>query len=372
LTDVFAIQDEIALAVVDILKVKLLGDERLAITRTPVLDVATYNLYLKGRYHWNERSESGLLNAVRCFEEAVAREPDYALAHVGLADTFNMIGAYGYAPPGVVYARAKAAVHRALEIDPASAEAHASLGWVLYECDWDWNGAEAEFRRAIALKPAYSVARMWYAHFLMVQGRLDEAIQEFGQALTVDPFSLIAHANIGCCHYYADRLERAKEVLCATLEMNSDFFSARLYLAWAHLAAGEHTEAITELVRAAGGLQAYSMAVSSLGYAYGIAGETASAQAVLARLGVLAGSRHIPAFDFALVHLGLGDVEQSLRWLEESFANHEMWISYLKIHPLLDRIRGESRFQAILAGAGFAGSDGGTTEVMRRSTTDPM
>lgn len=359
LTDVFAIQDEIVLAVVAELKVKLFGAEHATIEKEPAVGISTYNLYLKGRYHWNERTESGLREAIEYFDEAIAREPNFVLAHVGLAESYNMLGAYGYCAPGEVYPRVKSAARRALDIDPANAEAHASLGWALYEYDWDWPGAEREFRCAIELKPGYSVARMWYAHFLMLQGRLDEAIREFENALLVDPLALIAHANIGCCHHFARRHDQAKDILRATLEMNAGFLMARIYLGWTLLAEGNPAAAIEELRRAIGEAQDYSMAVSSLGYAYGVAGDRDAARATLEQLERLAAERHIPAFDSALVHLGLGDTEMALQGLEIAVTNREMWISYLKMSPLVDRLRCEPRFQRVLARAGLASGTAG-------------
>ena len=211
LDDIFAIQSEIAEKVVTELSVKLVGAEKNRLEKMPTKDSEVYMLYLKGRHYWNERSDEGLQKAVSCFEQAVKRDPDFALGYTGLADCYNVMGKNGPGEPGPNFERAKEFATKALELDENLAEAHAALAGVLNYYSHDWNRAEAEFRRAIELKPNYSPAHQWYSHLLGAQHRLREAEHEMAIAVQLDPFSVIMNHNMGAAYYYQGDFDKAIE-----------------------------------------------------------------------------------------------------------------------------------------------------------------
>jgi TolB-like protein len=228
--DIFAIQDEISLAIVEKLKVKLLGEEKVALVKRYTDDLEAYNLYLKGRYFWYKRTREAILKGLEYFHQAIEKDPTYALAYAGIADCYNMLGFFDYLSPKEAFPKAKAAAAKALEIDGTLAEAHSSLAEVKTYYDHDWLGAEREFQRAIELNPSYSTAYQWYGEYLALMGRHDESIIMGKRALEVDPLSPIVSTNLAGFYWLARQYDEAIERYQKVLEMEPDFMVARLWL----------------------------------------------------------------------------------------------------------------------------------------------
>jgi len=227
--DIFTVQDEISLAIVDKLKVKLLRKEEDALVKHYTDNIEAYNLYLKGRYFWNRRYEGGLQKGIECFQQAIGKDPLYALAYAGIADCYNLIGEFGFLPPKVAYPEAKKAAEKALEIDGMLAEAHASLGWISLFYDWDWPVAKRRLEQAIELNPKYSTAHAWYALCLALMEKFEEAITEVKRAQELDPLSLIINATVGLILYFARRNDEALEQYSKTLEIDPNFSLAYFF-----------------------------------------------------------------------------------------------------------------------------------------------
>jgi eukaryotic-like serine/threonine-protein kinase len=357
MADVFAIQDEISRAIVDSLKVKLLGREDTTLVRPPTHNLDAYNLYLKGRFFWSQRGE-GLLKALDCFAQAIENDPQYPAPLTGIADCNNMIAWYGLAPPREAFDAARDAALRALSIDRNCAEAHTSLAFVKMFHDWDWTGAEQEYLRALQLKPGYATAHHWYGEYLLAAGRFDEGIAEANRAQESDPLGLIIHAYRGLAFYFARRFDESIAICHRALEMEQSFIPTHLWLglAWLGLAnqqCGQLEDAVEVLQEAASFPNAGQFLLGFLGHAQGRAGRREDAQGTLEELHRLAGNTYVSPFSVALVLLGLGEREESLSWLEKASQERTCWLVWLGVDPMFDSLRDEPRFQAILAQMGL-------------------
>ena len=346
--DVFAIQDEIARAIGGALRVRLLEPRRETRVKPPTDDLEAYGLYLKGRHFWNRRTEQDLRLGMQYFEEALARDPGFALAHAGLADSWALLGFYSAAPPGEVFPKAKRAAHEALAREPDLAEAHPSLAYAAMYYDWDWPEAERAFRRAIELHPGYATAHQWYGNFLSVVGRSEESIVEFERALALDPLSALKFAALGWGCYFARQYERAVEECRRGIELEPGNMVAHAWLALGLEALGRSDEAVTcaeETARLSGG------GVSSLGFlghVYAMAGRAADAREVLEKLMRLSETRYVSQYDIALTHLGLGEPDIAIEWLERGYAERDHQMVFLKVDPRLDALRDRGDFGRLL------------------------
>lgn len=346
--DIFAIQDEISLAIVDNLKLKLIRKEKAQLMKRYTEDQEAYTLYLKGRYFWNRRYEGGLQKAIEYFQKAIEKDSIFVLAYAGIADCLCVMGLYDWIPPKEAYPNAKAATLRALEIDNTLPEAHASLGWIKMFYDWDWAAAEKAFKRAIELNPNYATAHEWYATFLAPMGRFDEAISELKKAQELDPLSLIIHAIGGYVYSFAGLVDKAIECCHKTIEMDPNFMLAYFFLGNAYSWNSLWKEAISAFQKLAALSGDSPLALGFLGFAYGMGGQKAEAQKILDRLNRL--SKDGDAFPFfkLTVHIGLGDRVQALEWLEKAYDEKESMLAFIKFWPLFDSLRQESRFKALL------------------------
>ncbi|MEW5928077.1 MAG: BTAD domain-containing putative transcriptional regulator [Gemmatimonadota bacterium] len=356
--DVFAVQDEIARAVVEALRVELAGEGG-ALVLESTGDPEAHALYLRGRAAWYTRTPEGLEEAVGHFRRALERDPAYALAHIGLADAYNMLGAfdYGVHPPGEIYPRAREAAARALALRPDLAEAHTALANVLLNYEWDWEGAARAFRRALGLNPGYAVAYHWYSLYLGAVGRHAEALDAVRRARELDPMSLVMGTALARQLYFARDLGGAAREYRAVLAAEPGFLPARLGLGVTLAQAGAAGEAAAELERAAeapGGPRPVVLAL--LGHAQGRAGRRAAAEAALARLRRAAAERWVPPEYFAVVHLGLGDADAALDQLERACDARSGSVVYLGVDPLLDPVRGDPRFRRLCARVGLPAS----------------
>jgi eukaryotic-like serine/threonine-protein kinase len=346
--DIFEVQSDIAGQVVEKLGVTLALDEQSRLRAQPTTNHEAYTLYLKGRHFWNRRTEENIQTALDYFEQAVNLDPGYARAWVGIADSWIFRGWYSQVAPREAFPRATSAVRRALEFDSTLAEAHASLAHIHLEFDYDWEAAEREYRRAIALDPRYAIAHHWYGGFLSAMGRHADALREAEAARALDPLSLIVQTWVGLRHYFARRYDDAIAEYRTALDLDRDFAPAHWHLGWAYLAAGRLEEGVAA-ARQALALDPESLLyLASLGHAYARAGMAPEARATLARLAEASGERHVSAYHVAAIHAALEDTTATLDWLDRAYDERSPWIGYLGVDPRFDAVRSHPGFRRLL------------------------
>ncbi len=334
------------------LRPQLSGSEQERLAKVGTKDAEAYQLYLKGRYYWNKRTEDGFNKAKDYFNQAIGIDPNYALAYAGLADDYLLLGENGFVLPADAYGEAKAAALKAIEIDDTVAEAHTSLADVKAVYDWDWAGAEREFKRAIELNPNYGTAHQWYAEdILMRLGRHEEAIAEIRRAEAVDPLSLIINATECEVLAVAGDYENAIKQGHKTLELDPNFPDGHFELGRAYEFKGMYHEAIEELQKAASLSEPDSKA--SVGHAYAKMGDNAAASAVLGELEGLATEKHRESFGEALIYTALGDKDQAFRHLQEAYDQRNYWITTIKTDRRFDPLRSDPRYADLLRRMGL-------------------
>jgi serine/threonine-protein kinase len=348
--DVFAIQDEISLAIVEKLKINLLGGQKTKLTKRQTEDIEAYNLYLKGRYFWNKRTEKALRKGIGYFSEAIKLDPEYAVAYTGLADSYNLLSAYSIASPGESIPKAKAAATKALRIDPDLAEGHECLGHVDMLYNWDWQNAGKEFKRAIELNPNYATAHQRHGILLTAMGQMDEALAEIKRARELDPLSLIINTDVGLFFFLQREYDVAEELSGKPLEMDPNFAVARFAHGLALEQMERHEEAAGEFQKAiaiSGGNPIY---LSALGHARAIAGSREEAQKILSELLELSRRRYVSPYSTATVCAGLGETDEAFTWLERALEEHSVWLGHLhlRVDPRLDCLRSDPRFGLLL------------------------
>jgi serine/threonine-protein kinase len=351
--DVFAIQDEIARAIVSTLKVKLLGEPDAPLVKEATKNVEAYTHYLKGRYYWNKRTQTGLLKGINHFDAAVDEDGMFALAYAGLADSHNILGFYDFVSPREAFPQAKAAALKALEMDEGLAEAHAALAYELLYYDWDFVAAERSLLRAIELNPSYAIARHYHGNYLVAMGRLDEAETAFRRARELDPLSLIINAASGWGMYHAQRYEEAVALLRGAIELDPDFFLAHLWLAWSLTQMQRFDDAGAEAERARALSDDTPIAISALGQACALSGERERAAAVLEQMLAKAGERYVSPYYVAGVHAALGDNAAAFEWLERAFEERSHSLVFLKVDPVMEPLRGETEFSGLVERVGL-------------------
>jgi TolB-like protein/DNA-binding winged helix-turn-helix (wHTH) protein/Tfp pilus assembly protein PilF len=356
MNDVLMLQDDIASAIANQIKVTLDPAEAIRLANAPTIDSEAYDSYLEGRYFWNKRDPDGLQRALGYFQQAVRKDPSYAPAEAGLADTYALLGSSGFdvLPGQEATEKARAAAEKALSLDDGLAEAHASLGFVLFTFDWDLAHAEREFKRAIALNPSYASAHHWYSELLSNLGRSNEAMVEAQIALRLDPLSLIVNENVARIHYFARDFDRAIEGSRKTLEMDPNFSIAHLRLGRAFAAKGMYKEAVQEFERFSQLSGDSTLAIASIGNALARSGNRSEAMHSLMQLRALSKQRRVPSICFVLLYLGLGDKDQAIDWLEKSCRERSTFLTVAKVDPLFDSLREDPRFQDLLRRIGFS------------------
>jgi TolB-like protein/Flp pilus assembly protein TadD len=347
LTDIFAVESEIAKTIADTLQAKLTGSEQHAIVARPTENTEAHQLYLKGRFFWNKRTGTDLKQSIDYFNQAIAADPNYALAYAGVADAYVVLPGYTAETPRECYLKAEEAAKKALELDDTLADAHASLAYALCLYDFDFSQAAKEFQRAIELNPNYATAHHWYSAYLDDVGRLDDSLTEIKRALELDPLSLIINTDLGSTYYDARRYDEAIEQLRKTLEMDPNFYSAHMRLGRALAAKGALGAAIGEYQKARA-LNDNPFVLGLLGHAYASSGNKTEALKIVDQLKELSKKRYVPAYSFALVYLGLGDKEEALRWLEKSYQDRGPALGRIKNEPFLDPLRGDPRFEELV------------------------
>jgi len=351
LRDILALQSDVARAIAGEIKSKLTPAEQARLAKVRPVNPEAYELYLRGRYFWNKRTEETVKKSLDYFEQAIRRDPGSALAYAGLADSYIILGSYEYLPPKEAYPKAKAAAQRALEIDRTLAEAHASLGRFGIEYDWDWSASEEEYKRAIELNPNYATAHHWYADYLAWVGRHNESLVEIERARQLDPLSLIINTVVAISLSYARRYDEAIEQFHRTLEIDSNFAVAHLYLADAYAQTSHFPEAIAEAQKAVSLSGAAPVFVADLARVYAVAGNRAAANRLLKD--VLRRS-YVPKYHVAMVHIALGKHQEALDWLDKAAEDRSPQLVLLKVDPGLDPLRSDPRFQDLLRRMNFA------------------
>jgi serine/threonine-protein kinase len=352
--DLFAIQEEISRAIVDTLRVQFIGSRAgQGMARSPS-NLVAYNLYLKGRFHWNKRTREGLERAIQHFRKAVSVDPAFAAGYAGVADAYTLLADHGLARPAEVMAEAKSAALRALELDPLLAEAYASLALIRSLYEWQWGEAGQHYRRAMQLSPGYVTAHHWYAcDYLALLGRMDEALDEIDIAIQLDPLSHVMNESRAYVLMLARRYDESLEQIKRVTELNPFFFKVYTHTARTYIQMGRYGEAIELLKKGRALAPDVPSLFGALGQAHALAGQAADARAVLDEMAALAKTVHVPSTAFALTHLGLGDKERALEWLEKGCAAHELTVAALKVHPAYDELRGEPRFEALVKTIGL-------------------
>ena len=348
LTDVFQIESDIAKTIAEKLQAKLTGSEERAISMQPTADVEAHQLYLKGRYLWNRRTAENLEKALNYFQQAADKDPNYALAYSGIADTCALFSVYGAGAPQEYLPRAKAAAEKAVELDDSLAEAHASLGLVYNSY---FRGAESarEFDRSIQLDPNYATAHHWYGRLtLVMQGKLDHALVEVKRAYELDPVSPIIHTDVGAVYLMARRYDEAIEQLRGTVQMDPEFYWAHRFLGMALDLKGDTTGALAEFTKAFQ-LNDDPAGLGFIGHAQARMGHEKEARARLDQMNDAAKRRYVAPYAFALIHLALGDKDQALDWLEKAAQERGLtYFNFIKVDPFLDPLRGDPRFEAVM------------------------
>ncbi|HEX8145533.1 MAG TPA: protein kinase [Pyrinomonadaceae bacterium] len=353
MTDIFAIQEEIAREISEKLRFKLTGEEQKQLAKRHTDNPEAYRLYLKGRYHWNKRTPEGFKQGIEYFKEAIDLDSGYALAYAGLADSYNMLGNYSELAPRDAFPRAKTAAIKALRIDETLAEARASLAYAANGYDWDWAGAAAEFKRAIELKPNYATAHYWYATtHLAALGKLDEAISEMIEAKELDPLSLIINTNLGWIYYFAHRYDDAVKQIHKALEIDENFNVAYFKLGQVYERQGRYEEAIAQYHRAMQ-LSSNLWIMPGLGHALAMAGRTDEARQLLAELMKMSGERYVSPYFIAEIHRGLGEIDRTFEWLEKAYEDRSDWLVWLGVEPALDGLRSDPRFIDLMRRVGL-------------------
>jgi serine/threonine-protein kinase len=345
--DVFAIQDEIARQIVDTLRTRLLTPVGEPVAKRYTSNVRAYQLYLQGRFAWNQRTDGSIAEAARLFEEAIAADPEYALAYTGLADCHALSVDYRSLSVKGGMERARAEAKRALELDDELAEAHTSLAWVTFIYDWDWPEAGRHFRRAIELNPRYATARQWYAWVLLAEGRIDDAIGQARLAFELDPASISIRRSYGWLLVYT-RPELAVEQLRRSVELNPTQFETHRLLGMALTAVGAYADAeasFREALRLEPG-DTYSM--GHLGRLLVLAGRRPEAEAIRAELEDRRTREYVSPVPLAILATALGDVDGAFEWLEEALEHRRGWLAYLRVEPVVDPLRRDPRFTTLL------------------------
>ncbi len=353
LEDVFAIEEELARTIVDTLWTTSFVHLGEPVARRYTENVTAYALYLKGRYAWNKRTQKDVAEAIDLFEQAIAEDPDYAPAYAGLADAYALQLDYRNVPVEEGHRLARQYAERAIALDESVAEAHASLAWTMFIYGWDWVTSQREFLRAIELNPSYATAHQWYAFWLAAMGRTDEALVEAHTALEHDPASISIRRSVGYAYLYARRYDQVRHHLSRAMEMNPTQEENYRILGMSLSIQGHGDEAIQVLRegRALPGSSTYT--AGTLGWALARHGEPGAAREILRELEDTARESYVSPVSFATLQIGLGNVDEALKWAERAMAERRGWPVYFQVNPLVDPLRGHPRFDALIRGMGL-------------------
>ena len=351
--DIFVIQDEISNEISEKLRLQLTRAEKKRLIKRDTQDPEAYRIYLKGRHHWNRWTEEGFYKAIEYFEQAVAKDPKYALAYTGVAESYVLLGWNSYLRPKDAFPKGKAAAQAALRLDPHLGEAHTPLAAVLWLHDWQWEEAQQEFIRSLELNPTYPTANHWHAEYMMTMGRHAEAMARMKKSQELDPLSLIINVAIGWAHYMAREYDDAIEQLLRTVELDPNYPVTYWILGLVYRKTGRYESAIAEGekgVKLSGGSP---LMRAALAQTYAESGRTTEALQVLDDLRELAKRKYVAPQFLAGIQVGLGEYERAIELLQQSYEEHSHWLIYLHIDPSMDRLRNNPGFQELLRHIGL-------------------
>ena len=354
-SDLLSVQRDIAQQITDNLRLKLSGTEKDRLTKHYTENPEAYQLYLKGRYFLNARTEESTGKAIEYFQQAIAKDPVYALAYSGLADSYSaLVFPVEAVTPREAMPKAKEAATKALAIDNSLAEAHASLGYVKFYFDWDWPGAETEFKRGIELNPAYAEGHHYYSHYLVAMGRDEESLTESRRCLELEPLNLLLNVHLGWHYLYTRQYDQAANQLQKTLEMDANFAQTHRWLGLALEQQTRSAEAIEELQKAITLFGGNTLTETELAHAHAVSGKREEAQKELARLKETAQHKYVPAYQIAAVYAGLGEKDQAFAWLDKAYDERSDLLVNLKREQKFDDLRSDPRFAELLRHVGLA------------------
>ena len=340
------LEQEIARRILE--KLRLRTRKRATKVQKPTENTDAYQLYLKGRYFWNKRTLEGFRRSIECFDEALHLDPNFALAHAGLADAYSFMGGYGYFPSREAYTKSKQEAIRALELDPTLAEANTSLATVQYRYDWNWSDAEKSFQKALQLNPGYITAHHWYGVFQVLTGKFPEGLQKVEKAATIDPLSVVIQWTLGYIYYYARDSENALKACWRALELEPAFARVYIDIGLIYIQQSKNLEGIYEIQRGISLLDQSPSLLATLAYAYGVSGQKEEAQKILTDLQEEAKRQYVSPYSFALVYIGLGEKDRAFEELEKAFERREDALVSLKVNPRFDSLRNDPRFESLL------------------------
>ena len=353
--DILLVENEIARMVAEHLLGSLDSREQRRFS-AKIINPDAHEAYLQGLYLWNRRTAPAAEEAIRHFSRAIEREPGYSLAYAGRAGAYIILGGFGLEakPPDEVLPKARADAEKAVELDDNSGQAHAARAVTRAIYEWDWRGAEVEFRRAIEISPNYAPARQWYGQYLCDLGRFEECIAETDQAHALDPAFLVAAVDIGNRLYEARQYDDAIAPISKVLEFNPDFIQGHRYLGLVYEAKRMYPEALAQLERALALSGGAPVDVAALGHAYAVSGHVAEARQAIQKLDVLSKQKYVSGYGRSLVYAALRENDRAIEWLQQGFHEHSAWMIKLRVDPRLDPLRGDPRFADLVRRVGLA------------------
>jgi TolB-like protein/DNA-binding winged helix-turn-helix (wHTH) protein/Flp pilus assembly protein TadD len=347
LKDVLTLQDSVAATIANQIHIALTPGQQSQLATRRNVEPEAHEAYLKGRYYWNKRTAVGMQKAQIYFQQAIDKDPSFGAAYSGLADCNSGLTWHGFTSPAETLPRANAAARKAIQIDPQSAEAHASLALVLHH-EWDWPGAEAEFKRALQLDANYANAHHWYGDYLSVMGRHDEALVQAKMALDLDPLNLMIGTWVGLRYYLAGKYEAAIQQSRNTVELDTNFAAAHLLLGESYVQDELQEKGLAELQNAASLSGDNPLYLAQVGIAYASEGRKADALRIISQLQTASSTRYVSPYGLAQIYAALNDKEQTFKWLQVAYDGRAVWMSYLAVDPVFDRYRSDQRFQDLL------------------------
>ena len=353
LSDMLTLEREISTEISEHLRLKLNSAQKKSLTKGITENSEAYQLYLKGRYHWNKRTEEGIRKSIEYFEHAIAQDSKFGLAYAGLADSYNLMASYSTKPLATPFLRAKATALKALSLDDKLAEAHAALAAVKLWREFDWEGAERGFRKAIEMDPSYSTAHLWLALYLAAMDRMDEGLSEVRLALKLDPLSRVINLNLSRILHFARQFDDAIKQCKKTIDMYPDYLIAHRRLGMSYAEKGMFDEAEAEFKKALAISENESETMSARAYAHAGAGRTEDARKVLDRLTELAKKSYVSPYSLARIHIGLDQIDEAFECLEKTHQERHGILTYLKVEPIFDRLRSDSRYADLLRRMGL-------------------
>lgn len=352
LRDILALQGEVARAIAREIQIKLTLHQQKRLDSASSLDPEAHEAYLKGRHLWNRRTEDGMRKSITQYEEAIRQHPEYAMAYAGVADSYVMLACRGMAPAKETFRKAKAAARKALDLDSELAEAHGSLAHVRLH-DWDWEGLEKDFQKAIQLNPAETIVYYWYGEFLMSMGRPEEAIAMTQKAHQADPLSPVIGSSLAMILYLARRYDQAVQVLERTHEINPNHFLPHLRTGLVHIQQNRYDDAIRELRTAVTLADQSTETLAALAMAYAAAGMTNEAEEITSGLEKLQGKRYVLPYNIAKIYAAASNKDKAFEWLEKAYQEGNPDLIELNSEPVFDRLRTDARLSDLMRRIGF-------------------